>query len=135
MNRKIFAGLMAELLTKCGLPQPADLQQESCTLSFEQQPDLHLINYVNDYLDVVCHSATLPQDATPELLTGLLALNGFERDELAVLVTVHPPSGTVSLLARYFIHDMNLARLTQLIESVYRKHTLVSELLQRASAR
>lgn len=129
MNRKIFAERLAELLDKFGLPRPADLQQESCTLSFEQQPDLHIINYVADFIDVVCHSASLPQDVAPETLTGLLALNGFERDEPAVMVSVHPPSGTVSLLGRYALHEMNLARLTHVVEAIYRKHGMVSELL------
>lgn len=129
MKHKLFADLMEGMLQKLRLPAPENLQQDTCTISFEYRPDIHFVNVVPGFLDIISHIGILPLALQPEKTIDLLALNSFDSDDPFIAVTLHPPTGTISLLTRQNINEINIAMLLQLTEAVYKKCEMVKTLL------
>lgn len=132
MKHSTFISLMAGLLKKFNLPQPENLSHAVCCVSFENLPDISFINHIPDYIDVVCHVGGLPPDTDAATLIDLLALNSFDRDDNHIMVTVHPPSGTITLLGRKKIAETNVSVLMQLTENVYTKYEMIKALVSRS---
>lgn len=125
MSRKLFASLMSGLLAKLNIMGNGDLEQEVCTLHFDGQPDLHLINREQQYIDVICEVGRLPGDYSMEDLTALLELNRLEYNQPLVNVTIDTASGTVTILSRQFIHLLNVGTLSQILEVVQHKSRII----------
>ena len=121
MNVNRFADLMAGMLKELKIPPPLSLQSDSCTLHFDEHPDMHFLNRIPQYLDIVTDASALNKVVSNDKLFDLLELNGLDAQYLACAVTVHRASGTVVVLCREQIEHLDLQMLLKMKQSVHAK--------------
>ncbi|MGZ3237216.1 MAG: hypothetical protein ACXU8A_07565 [Burkholderiaceae bacterium] len=65
-----FASLMLGMLRELKIPEPEGLHQEVCTLHFDGHPDMHFVNHVSQYVDVLSEAGALAAPFESPFLKG-----------------------------------------------------------------
>lgn len=135
MSARMFSELMEGLLKELKIPLPDNLHQEVCTLHFEGQPDIHFINHVPQYVDIITDAGVLPSPPTADKLLDLFALNNLDNKALPASITVHRTTGTIIVMCRQHLAQLDVPALLQMKQSIHAKVAAVQSIVDKSTAR
>lgn len=131
-----LATLMAELLPQWRLHLPAGPAEETYTVHFGDDLDVHVVHRAKEkWVSVSCESSIVSPAADTRQLSALLVLNQHDNMDLGATVTLDPSSGTVVTWIRLPHAGLDSATLKLAIESVQRKALAVRQVLDDVGAK